>query len=177
MTVSPIGRLAGIGALLLALALASSADAATAASEVLKTGLPNHTFTPGATNPAVTQATIRRTICVSGWTRTIRPSSSYTNRLKAAQLVQYGFADRNPSHYEEDHLISLQLGGSPTSVRNLWPEPYHIRVGSLDLGAYAKDGFENHLKADVCAGRLSLRTAQLRIATNWVRYWRAWKYG
>ena len=28
------------------------------------------------------------------------------------------------SDYQEDHLISLELGGNPTDPRNLWPEPY-----------------------------------------------------
>src|SRR5918995_6895662 len=34
--------------------------------------LPNHTRTPGVTNPDVTQETIHQTICVSGWTATSR---------------------------------------------------------------------------------------------------------
>ena len=35
--------------------------------------------TPGVLNPDVTQANIDSTICVHGWTRTIRPPTSYTN--------------------------------------------------------------------------------------------------
>jgi hypothetical protein len=161
--------------LLIALLVATPAEAATAASGVLRTGLPNRTLTPGTTNPAVTQATIHRTICVRGWTATIRPSSSYTTALKIRQLATYGFADRRLADYEEDHLISLELGGSPTSAKNLWPEPHHIRIGGLDLGSYAKDGFENHLRSLVCAGHLSLASAQHEIAVNWVAYWRSWK--
>ena len=30
----------------------------------------------------------------------------------------------SPSDYQEDHLVSLELGGHPTDPRNLWPEPY-----------------------------------------------------
>ena len=41
------------------------------------------TLTPGVLNPAVTQATIRSTICGRGWTRTIRPPVSYTNDAEA----------------------------------------------------------------------------------------------
>ena len=33
-------------------------------------------------NPAVTQETIGTTICVPGWTRGARPSSSYARRVK-----------------------------------------------------------------------------------------------
>jgi hypothetical protein len=148
-----------------------SVDAASAASAVLKTGLPNHTLTPGYLNPAVTQATIKRTICIPGWTAKIRPPSSYTTPLKIKQLALYGYADRNTAHYEEDHLVSLELGGSPKDPRNLWPEPYHIKVGKIDVGSYAKDQLENDLKAAVCAGRITLAHAQYEEKANWVAYW------
>lgn len=164
-------------ALIAVLAIAAPVGAVTPAYGVLHTGLPNRVLTPGALNPAVTQATIGQTICVSGWTATIRPSSTYTTNLKRTQLATYGFADRTLSHYEEDHLISLELGGNPRSTKNLWPEPYHITVGGSDVGAYTKDAFETYLKRQVCAGKLSLATAQSRIAKNWVYYWRLWKTG
>ena len=73
--------------------------------------LPTHT--PGARYSKVTQATISKTVCVKGWTRTIRPPTNYTNALKKAQLAAWHYADQNPWHYEEDHLISLELGGAP----------------------------------------------------------------
>ena len=126
--------------------------------------LPNPQRTPGATNPKVTQADIGSTICASGWTSTVRPSSSYTTSLKEQQLAS-GYAyqgDTNPSDYEEDHLISLELGGSPTSVQNLWPEPYNVTDG-----ARTKDQIENKLNSLVCAGSLSLTKAQQMIAANW----------
>lgn len=49
--------------------------------------LPNHERTPGAVNPSVSQANIAQTICVSGWTATIRPPSSLTTSLKEEQLA------------------------------------------------------------------------------------------
>ncbi len=158
--------------------LASPASAATAADHVLATGLPSHTLTPGATNPAVTQATIHATICLTGWTATVRPSSSYTSALKVKQLGTYGFVDRHLADYEEDHLISLELGGSPRNPLNLWPEPRHVRLSDgSDVGGYAKDAFENDLKRRVCDGALSLASAQHEIARNWVKYWRIMKAG
>jgi hypothetical protein len=163
--------------LIAALFTAGPAAAAYPASGVLRTGLPNHTLTPGATNPAVTQATIHKTICVSGWTATIRPPSSYTTALKVSQLVTYGFSDRRLGDYEEDHLISLELGGSPRSAKNLWPEPHHIVVGGVDFGSFTKDVLENALKRQVCAGTISLATAQREIAGNWVKYWKLSKTG
>lgn len=37
----------------------------------------------------------------------------YTNALKGQQITQYGYPITAPAAYEEDHLISLQLGGAP----------------------------------------------------------------
>jgi len=109
--------------------------------------------TPGGLKPGVTQATIGATICVRGWTRTVRPPVEYTNALKARQMRAYG--ETGPlSAYQEDHLISLELGGHPTDPRNLWPEPYPR--------ASAVDRIENDLNAQVCDGALSLRDAQER---------------
>src|SRR5205814_8977327 len=99
----------------------------------------------------VTQATIRSTICKRGWTRTIRPPASYTGDLKMRQMRRYARAG-SPHEYQEDHLISLELGGDPTDQRNLWPEPYP-RAAEVDQ-------MENELNAAVCSGRLSLRGAQ-----------------
>jgi hypothetical protein len=107
--------------------------------------------TPGVLNPDVTQATIRSTICVSGWTRTVRPPVDYTNALKAKQMRAYGETG-SLSDFQEDHLISLELGGNPTDPRNLWPEPYPR--------AAAVDQIENELNAQVCGGSLSLHDAQ-----------------
>jgi hypothetical protein len=109
------------------------------------------TLTPGVVNPDVTQATIRQTICVRGWTATVRPPVDYTNDLKRKGLMQYGL--HGPlSAFQEDHLISLELGGNPTDPRNLWPEPYPR--------AAAVDKIENELNHAVCSGRLTLAQAQ-----------------
>jgi hypothetical protein len=111
--------------------------------------------TPGVLNPDVTQANIRATICRSGWTRTVRPPVEYTNALKRRQMRRYGETGP-PSAYQEDHLISLELGGHPTDPRNLWPEPYPR--------AAAVDELENELNAKVCSGALTLAAAQLEEA-------------
>jgi hypothetical protein len=124
---------------------------------------PNWFLTPGATNPEVTQSNIRKTICKSGWTKTIRPRTSYTNSIKRQQIAQYGYTDRRLSHYEEDHLVSLQLGGHPADLRNLWPEVY-----TGPCGARRKDVIETKLKRLVCSGKITLVQAQQAIAWNWV---------
>jgi hypothetical protein len=113
--------------------------------------LASPTLTPGSLNPFVTQDTIGQTICVRGWTATVRPPTDYTNALKTRQMVEYG--ETGPaSGYQEDHLISLELGGNPTDPGNLWPEPYP-RAADVDK-------IENELNDKVCSGELSLTDAQ-----------------
>ena len=114
---------------------------------------------PGSLNPAVTPATINQTICVSGYTTTIRPPVSESNRLKRLAATAYGVTD-SLSNYEGDHLIALELGGAPDDIANFWDEPHAT--------SFAKDELENHLRSDVCAGRAPLAQAQHAIATDWV---------
>jgi hypothetical protein len=90
---------------------------------------PDLVRTPGAANPDITLDNIHENICNPNWsTKSIRPPVNYTNRLKTEQILEYADADTNPRDYEEDHLIPLELGGSPTDPRNLWPEPYDTSI-------------------------------------------------
>lgn len=104
-----------------------------------------------ALNTAVTPATIHQTVCVPGYSQSIRPPVSYTTRIKR-KLVPRG---ERLSTYELDHWIPISLGGHPSDPRNLvlqpWPE------------AREKDRLERQLYRAVCAGRISLRDAQLRM--------------
>ncbi|GAC1390917.1 MAG: hypothetical protein NVSMB46_01720 [Candidatus Saccharimonadales bacterium] len=120
--------------------------------------LPDPVCTPGVANANVTQENIQQTICVQGYTKTIRPPASYTNQLKQQQMMSYGFQD-SPRMHEEDHLISLELGGSPTDPKNLWPEP--------GASPNPKDKIENTLHAAICSGKISLQDAQTRISKDW----------
>jgi hypothetical protein len=123
-------------------------------------GLPDAICTPGATDPRVSQANIASTICVDGWTATVRPPESVTAAIKTERMAAYG-ATPPRSAYELDHLIPLELGGAST-VANLWPEPY---AGTA--GARAKDRVETRLHDQVCAGTLTLAEAQRAIAADW----------
>lgn len=122
-------------------------------------GLPDRNCTPGVIDPVVTQDNIQTTICVRGYTTTVRPPVTYTNDLKKQQIIEYGFAGTNLHDYEEDHLISLELGGNPTDPKNLWPEPGTI--------PNPKDKIENLCHQKVCDGQIPLTQAQQEIATNW----------
>jgi hypothetical protein len=125
---------------------------------------PDPACTPGARNPAVTQTTIDHTICVSGWTKTVRPSESVTEPEKRASMAAYG--DSGSLHaYEYDHLVSLELGGALNDARNLWPEP--------GASPNPKDSVENELHRMVCDGQMQLADAQHIIARAWV----AWARG
>ena len=151
------------------LVLVAPVVAESSASTATQVGLPIHSRTPGTLNLKVTQANIDSTICVSGYSASVRPSESYTERLKYAQL-DGGYnlrGDTSASHYEEDHLIPLEVGGSPTSVKNLWPEPRNVT-----WGASRKDRLENVVHRLVCSGSLGLSQAQHMFASNWIAGYR-----
>ena len=130
--------------------------------------LPDPVCTPGATNPDVTQDNIRSTICMSGWTATVRPPVSYTGPLKQSLMVRYHTTDP-ATRVELDHLISLELGGAPSDVRNLWPEPPDPNSTGTGVNNN-KDQVENAAKTAVCAGQITLAQAQEAIAKDWVSF-------
>jgi hypothetical protein len=119
--------------------------------------LPDPRCTPGSVDPAITQANIGATICRSGYTKTVRPPESQTERFKFdAAYPAYGVTDRTKT--ELDHLVSLELGGS-NDATNLWPE--------TPPTPNPKDKVENALHEAVCSGRVTLAAAQQAVATDW----------
>jgi hypothetical protein len=141
---------------------ASPASAATCSQAYLP--LPDPSCQPGAYNSAVTQSTIGSTICVSGYTSTIRPPTSYTTPLKVQQIAAYGYSDTSTADYEEDHLVALEDGGDPRSPQNLWPEPRYAVGGKT---ASNKDTVENKIHTAICNRTVTLDAARHAIATNW----------
>lgn len=149
--------------LIAALAVAALSTAAYAAAP----DLPDPSRTPGALNLDVTQSNIAENICKANWTSTVRPNSAHTTSLKKKQLKDWGYTDRNVAHYEEDHLISLQLGGAPDDDANLWPEHY-----SGTWGARIKDTVEGELKRRICLketdpDHITLKQGQDAISHDW----------
>ncbi len=121
--------------------------------------LPDPRCTPGATSPQVTQANISATICRPGWAASVRPPESVTEPLKRASMTAYG--DTGPvSSYENDHLVALSSGGSPSDPRNQWAEP--------GATPNPKDGVEVAANRAICTGRLTLARAQTAMATDWI---------
>jgi hypothetical protein len=115
--------------------------------------LPDRSATPGR----VFHHAGPRKFCHAGYTARVRSVSDSTRRKVFAE---YGIAYAKHSHYELDHLIPLELGGS-NGIRNLWPEK-----GSIPN---AKDGVENELHNLVCQHKLRTRKARHVIAADWVK--------
>ncbi len=123
-------------------------------------GLPDPVCTPGAV-----RTTDLNSICHGGSTKQFRPPVSYTEPLKKQGIVEYGYTDTNLADYEEDHLISLELGGDGFDPKNLWPEPH---LGAFN--SFQKDQVENWLHKQICSGAIPVVEAQHGIATNWEQY-------
>src|SRR5690348_6064646 len=123
----------------------------TARTATARGPLPDPAATPGARNARVSQANIGETVCVRGWARTVRPPRRYTDRLKRRLISRAGLPHSSIREFELDHLIPLELGGSPTDPRNLWIEP---RLG--DWNASLKDDLERRLNRLVCRRKITL---------------------
>lgn len=122
---------------------------------VVQGALQDSACTPGDIFPNAT----KDQICTSGYSRSVRdvPISE-----KDQVYASYGITHHTSGQYEVDHLVSLELGGS-NSIANLWPES-----ASPKPGFHEKDQVENYLHDQVCSGAMSLKEAQIEIATNWL---------
>jgi len=117
---------------------------------------PDPQCTPGALNPEVTEETLDSTLCrQGGYTDSVRPPRSYTDALKPRLMAAYGVESEPYSNYELDHLIPLGLGGAAADPRNLWPEPEYGPDGASE-----KNDLAGALNQAVCAGEISLASAQ-----------------
>ena len=143
----------------------SSMGSAAAVDSSNRSGdFPDSSLTPGAvvTNDVAV-------ICRQGYATSVRPEGALWKRLKEEAYERYrlprGHRSRTDGNgvphpaYEVDHLVPLELGGSPTDIRNIWPQ-------SIEA-AEQKDRVENELHDLVCDGRMSLTQAQSAIARNW----------
>ncbi len=112
-----------------------------------------------ALNPDVRPDTLEQTICVVGYTKSIRPSTSFTNGLKFSLLREAGLAEAQAGEYELDHLVPLAVGGHPRSLDNLKLQPWP--------DAKRKDRLEAKLQCLVCTGQVPLAEAQRAIYEDW----------
>ena len=123
--------------------------------------LPDSLCTPGS----VFATAGTSTICVSGYTKTVR---SVSTKLRKQIYAAYNIAYPPPTGtYELDHLVPLAIGGD-NSAANLFPEAATPKPGFRE-----KDVVEVYLQREVCAGNLDLVAAQKQVATDWVVVYKA----
>lgn len=108
-------------------------------------------------NPSVTQANIHQTVCVRGWTSSVRPTVAYTNRVKYLKCKAAGIT-RTDCHdnYVLDHVEPLEVGGAPADPANLQLQ--------TKAASRIKDGREHAAKNALCSGKISLAQAQARFS-------------
>lgn len=149
--------------LVVALALcAGCAVPPTGPAEALRPGSELRAVPPEALNPDVRQETIHQTICVPGYTATVRPSTTYTNGVKAKLLRETGRPPAAASDFELDHRVPLALGGHPRNLNNLELQPWEG-----EDGAKKKDRLERKLQVLVCGGKVNLQAAQHTMYFDW----------
>lgn len=95
-------------------------------------------------------------VCVPNYDKTVRPSSSYTTKLKKEQMREEHLSG-DVSQYEEDHVIPLVLCGAPRDPNNLRPQVWDR--------ARKKDVLEVKFHRAVCKGTMDLKDAQKKIVT------------
>lgn len=122
---------------------------------VARGDLPDSACTPGAIFANVTKTQV----CTPGYATSVR---DVPQSVKEKVYAEYRITKHQPGQYEIDHLVSLQLGGS-NDIANLWPE-----AANPTPGFHQKDLVENYLNSQICSGAISLQTAQVEIATNWM---------
>lgn len=114
-------------------------------------------------NSDVTQANIKQTICVSGWTATIRPPTSYTSRVKrkmlsAGMVINIYPKTAKMSDYVLDHPVPLGAGGAPKDPKNL--------ILQTVADGVAKDRIEALVRRRICSGRITLAYGQAVFMEN-----------
>ena len=114
------------------------------------------TLTPGALNPDVTAGDDRLHDLRGGLDEDGAPAVELHARTRAAAAASSTAQSGPTSNFQEDHFISLELGGAPTDPRNLWPEP-QPRASEVDR-------IENQLNDLVCSGKITLAEGQKREA-------------
>jgi hypothetical protein len=114
-------------------------------------------------NADVTPATLGQTICRAGYTKSVRPSTGFTNGIKKRLLREQAMDfDADKGAYELDHIIPLALGGHPRSLQNLT-----LQLWEGPDGAKRKDRLELKLQCLVCSGDVPLDKAQDAIWSDW----------
>lgn len=116
---------------------------------------PQPDLTPGVTLPLAT-----RDLCAADAPRIAQPIPASVHQRVFAS---YGADPAHADAYELDHLVTPELGGA-SAAGNLWPQPY----GGTAWNAYVKDELEQLLHQRVCAGTMTLASAQRELSGDWI---------
>jgi hypothetical protein len=117
---------------------------------------PDRRCSPGAYYSGLTTEVICSSTFRTGTIRDVPESEKF------AVEREYGMTARSYGRtIEIDHIVALEIGGS-NDIANLFPEP-----GSGRDDYQVKDVLENRAHDAVCAGQLSLHTAQVSMAVDW----------
>jgi hypothetical protein len=116
---------------------------------------------PAPSTPGAIVSSDPATVCVPGYSRTVRPAYDYAWRMFRVSVFRaYGIPHERWRDFTLDHAVPLSLGGAPEDLRNVWPEP--------KAEAKRKDEVEDALLAAACYRHtMTLAAAQAAIARNW----------
>ena len=119
-------------------------------------------------DPRVTPETLAGTVCVHGYTRTVRPAWRWLRRLKERALAGIGRGPEDAGAYQLDHVVPLVLGGAPADPANL-----QLQERSE---AKKKDHVERVLGCLVCKGEIALHEARAVLGHgDWRQGWSEWR--
>jgi hypothetical protein len=114
-------------------------------------------------NTDVSAATLAQTVCTPGYTRSVRPSTVFTNGIKKRLMRQQGLDfDTQKGEFELDHIVPLALGGHPRNLEN-----FALQRWEGHGGAKRKDRLEVKLQCLVCSGAVPLEVSQDAIWLDW----------
>ena len=131
---------------------------------------PDPKLTPGAVMTNVTVEQIMEKGYANKLNGGVRHVTAAEKKLIFTEY--FGKVPGMKGHYEIDHLISLELGGS-NDPKNLWPQSYY----TVPWNAKVKDKLEDRMAANVRhelerhghdAATKLLQEYQHEIATDWI---------
>jgi hypothetical protein len=102
-------------------------------------------------NPAVTQETIQQTICVKGWTDTVRPPFYITQVIKKRLLIAQGMTWDRHGDFELDHVVPLCAGGELGDLEHT--SNFQLQINKE---AKRKERLERKIGCLICTGQVTL---------------------
>lgn len=114
---------------------------------------PNRALTPGRVDNKVT----KQILCSPGY---LQAHSTIPADVRAKVMKRYNVSPN--AQVDIDNLVSVEVGGSFTDVRNLWPQDVcpAFSAGKTCFGIQEKNLVEANLYQRICSGQISMADAQ-----------------